>query len=65
VNVDEFFASIEVPETWRVLEKWDEYLEMVRWIEADGSNQSGSDKSWVESAARRDREFFENVQRVD
>lgn len=64
MNLDEFFGSIKRPETWRVLENWDEYMEMVRRIEDDPSNQSGADKSWVERVHRRDREHFKNVRKV-
>ena len=63
MNVDEFFASIQLPEKWRVLEKWDEYVEMVRRIEDDPRNQNGSDKSWVERADRHDREYWKKVRR--
>lgn len=60
---DEFFRGIRRPDTWRVLEKWDEYMAMVERVEAMPENQSGADKTWVERAERSYRDHYDSVAR--
>ena len=63
MDIDEFFRSLVPPEKWRVLERWDEYMEMIERVEALPENQSGADKSDVERGERRFREHYERVGR--
>ncbi len=41
-----------------------EYLRAVERVENHPDNQSGSDKSWVGKALRRNRAFFERAKRL-
>ena len=63
MNLDEFFGSLAIPEKWRVLDQWDEYMRMIEEVEALPENQSGSDKSSVEHGEHAYREHYERVWR--
>jgi len=41
----------------------DEYLRMVEEVESAPENQSGADKTWVETVLRESREYFARVRR--
>ena len=41
----------------------EEYLRMVEEVESAAENQSGSDKTWVETSQREFREYFARVAR--
>ena len=41
----------------------DEYLQMVEEVEAAPENQTGADKTWVETSQREFREYFARVAR--
>jgi hypothetical protein len=42
----------------------EEYLRMVREVESAPENQSGADKTWVQSAQREFREHYARAKRV-
>ncbi len=45
-------------------QRWDNYLEMVRKVEALPQNQSGTDKSWVDKATAAYRQHYRSAVRV-
>ena len=45
-------------------EQWDEYLALVRRVEADPANQSGADKTRVERALEENRQHYRRAVRV-
>jgi hypothetical protein len=63
MDLDAFFGGIVLPEKWRVLEQWDEYIRMIERVEALPENQSGSDKSGVERAERTFLDHYKTVRR--
>lgn len=63
MDVDHLFAGITLPDKWRVLEEWDEYMRMVERVEALPENRSGADKSSVERGARSFRDHYDRIQR--
>jgi len=52
--MEDFFAN-----------RWDDYLEAVRELEALPENQSGADKSWVLEARELYRARYRNVTRIE
>jgi len=61
VRILEPFRSVPI-ETGPVTLSED-YLRMVDEVESAPENRSGADKSWVERARRRFREYFARVER--
>lgn len=45
-------------------QRWDNYIEMVRRVEALPENQSGADKTWVGKATEAYRQFYRSAVRV-
>ncbi len=45
-------------------QRWDQYLEMVRQVEALPGNQSGTDKTWVDEATEAYRQHYRSAVRV-
>jgi len=44
--------------------RWEKYMEMVRWLEAHPENRDGADKTWVARATEAYRTHFRRALRV-
>jgi hypothetical protein len=44
--------------------RWEEYLELVKMVEAHPSNRTGADKTWVEEVLEANRRHYRHATRV-
>ncbi len=60
----EFDRAVEEVADCLLNREWDDYLALIRKVEAHPANRPGTDKTWVERLLARHREHYSQAVRI-